>query len=206
MELTKAIALLKDFYANAAGAGATAFSQTHVRQPEQPPIFDAPYTASANAKEKDNIVAFLDVINSDFARLEAETKKSESEAQTDFEETEKEAKADKAAKEADITAKNKEKDEKSGDLTTARHNLELAQSQLDAAMAYYDKLKPSCLTTSTESSHAERVQRRESEIQALKEALAILSGETVPDGYAPDALYSSVDGGNFGWDTPTSSP
>lgn len=204
MELAKAIKVLNDFYAGAAGA--VAALQVSRGREGQPAIFDAPYIGEQNKKSSNNIIAFLDVIVSNFARLESETSGAEKQAAEDHESTQAQAKLDKASKESSITAKNKEKDEKSGDLITAKHNLELAQSQLEAALAYYDKLKPSCLITSTDSSHEERVQRRDSEVQALKEALSILSGETIPDGYAPDALYSGVDGGNFGSDVPTSAP
>jgi len=205
MELNRAITVLQDFYGTAANAVALTSSKFKVSK--QPEIFEAPYTASDNAKNKNNVVAFLEVILSDFARLEAETSATENQAALDHTATAGQALLDKGAKEKLVKAKNIEKTSKSGDLVTARHNLELAQSQLDAALAYYDKLKPSCLTTSTEASSEGRIQRRNAEIQALKEALSILSGETIPDS-APDALYSSVDGGNFASDVsiPTLAP
>merc|ERR1711879_1067653 len=45
-------------------------------------IFDEAY--QGQQKENNNVLAFLDVIASDFSRLETETKKEESAAQTEF--------------------------------------------------------------------------------------------------------------------------
>merc|ERR1719263_1052114 len=99
----------------------------------------------------------------------------------------------KEEKEKEVETKEKEQTEKTEELSTKSDDLEQAQKQLDAALDYYEKLKPSCLNTGV--SFETRVQRREEEIQALKEALEILNGEGVPSG--PDALYSSTQGGNL---------
>ena len=48
------------------------------------------------------------------------------------------------------------------------------QRELQAAMDYYDKLKPSCIETGV--SHEERAARRQEEIESLQEALKILNG------------------------------
>lgn len=106
------------------------------------------------------------------------------------------SKKDKEAKDAEVKTKEKEQLEKTGDLSTKNDDLESAQKQLDAALDYFDKLKPSCVNTAVP--HEERVQRREEEISALKEALEILNGEGVPSG--PDSLYSSTQGGNLAVD------
>jgi hypothetical protein len=53
--------------------------------------------------------------------------------------------------------------------------LEGTQKELDAALAYYDKLKPDCIDSGV--SYEERVARRQEEIESLQEALKILNGE-----------------------------
>merc|ERR1712048_539853 len=82
-ELTKAVAqaltVLKEFYAKAAEA--TAFLQ---QQPEAPEIFDKPYQGMQS--ENGGVVGMLEVIESDFARLEADTKAAEASAQKEYDE------------------------------------------------------------------------------------------------------------------------
>jgi len=56
-------------------------------------------------------------------------------------------------------------------------DLEGTQKELDAALAYFDKLKPSCVDAGV--SYEGRVTRRKEEIQSLQEALRILNGEDI---------------------------
>merc|ERR1719198_1328145 len=58
---------------------------------------------------------------------------------------------------------------RNGEFSTTKKDLKGAQEELDAALAYYDKLKPSCVDAGV--SYEERVKRREAEIQSLQEAL-----------------------------------
>merc|ERR1719199_1208792 len=97
--VAQAVTVLKEFYEKAAEA--TSLIQ---QQPESPEIFDAPYKGMQS--ENGGVVGMLEVIQSDFARLETDTK-------------------------AAVTAK--------------KADLEGTQKELDAALAYYDKLKPSCV-------------------------------------------------------------
>merc|ERR1719271_2155260 len=76
--ITNAIKVLKDFYAKAAKA--TAFTQQASRQqPEVPEIFEGEYKGQQSAKG--GVVGMLEVIESDFARLEADTTSAEAAAQ-----------------------------------------------------------------------------------------------------------------------------
>ena len=69
----QALTVLKEFYAKAAEA--TAFVQ------QKPEIFDSPYKGMG--AEGGGVVGMLEVIESDFARLESDTKASEATAQKD---------------------------------------------------------------------------------------------------------------------------
>mmetsp|Transcript_59817 Transcript_59817/g.129594 ORF Transcript_59817/g.129594 Transcript_59817/m.129594 type:complete len:678 (-) Transcript_59817:45-2078(-) len=171
----EAMKILKEFYAGAASA--TALTQLSGRRqaPEEdaPFVFDGPYKGMQS--EHGGIVGMLEVIQSDFARLEAETSSSEDEAQREFETLIADSEKDTELKETEARHKGFAKDRAVRALNQAKKDLAATQAELDAAMAYYDKLKPSCLDSGAD--YEARVGRREEEIASLKEALVILTGE-----------------------------
>merc|ERR1719510_949011 len=120
----------------------------------------------------------LEVIESDFARLEAETTATEATSQKEHDEFMTDSKVDKASKVKDIEHKTAKKQDETQAHTTKREDLEGTQKELDAALAYFDKLKPSCVDAGV--SHEDRVARRKEEIESLQEALKILNGEELP--------------------------
>jgi len=63
-------------------------------------------------------------------------------------------------------------------LQTTKSTLDKTQTELDAALAYYDKLKPTCVDSGI--SYEDRVARRKEEIQSLTESYKILAGEELP--------------------------
>jgi septation ring formation regulator EzrA len=123
------------------------------------------------------VLGMLEVIQSDFARLEAETQAAEEEASNEYDRFSAESAQDKAVKSTDLTHKDRSKSGKEQDLAETTKDLKATQAELDAALAYYEKLKPSCVDSGL--SYSDRVKRREEEIQSLKEALRILEGEDI---------------------------
>merc|ERR1719421_1569768 len=87
----------------------------------------------------------LEVIESDFARLEAETKASESTSQKEYDEFMTDSQVDKAAKSKDIEHKTSKRQDQEQSLVSKKEDLDGTQKELDAALAYFDKLKPSCV-------------------------------------------------------------
>merc|ERR1719468_570465 len=166
--VAKALSVLKEFYAKAGDA--TALLQ---QQPESPEIFDSPYKGMGG--ENGGVVGMLEVIESDFARLEADTKAAEAAAQKEYDTFMTDSKVDKEGKTTDIEHKTAKKQGESQALTVKRSDLEGTQKELDAALAYFDKLKPSCVDAGV--SYEDRVNRREEEIKSLQDALRILNGE-----------------------------
>merc|ERR1719480_299294 len=162
--VAQALTVLKEFYAKAGDA--TALLQ-------QPEIFDSPYKGMQS--ENGGVVGMLEVIESDFARLEADTKAGEASAQKEYDTFMTDSKVDKEAKSTDIEHKTSKKQDQSQALTVKKDDLEGTQKELDAALAYFDKLKPSCVDSGV--SFEDRVARREDEIKSLKDALRILNGE-----------------------------
>jgi len=168
--VSNAIGVLKDFYAGAESA--TALVQSKAKQPE---VFDEPYKGMGG--ENGGVIGMMEVIQADFARLESETKSSESEASKEYSEFMDDARVDKAQKEKDHEYKSKAHQDQSQALQERKSDLAGTQKELDAALAYYDKLKPDCIAVA--EPYEERVARRKEEIESLQEALRILQGEEV---------------------------
>merc|ERR1719506_950205 len=74
--VAQAVAVLKEFYAKAAEA--TALMQQKGPAEDAPETFDAAYTG--NQDQASGVMGMLEVIQSDFARLESETTAEEAEA------------------------------------------------------------------------------------------------------------------------------
>merc|ERR1719223_2381696 len=121
----------------------------------------------------------LDVISSDFARLSADTKTAEFTAVRDYKAFMYAAKKDKAAKEKDARQHGFELVRTKHALQQNTKELEGTQEMLDAALAYYDKFKPTCWPKASPT-YEERRAKRNEEIQSLKEGLAILETEESP--------------------------
>jgi len=166
--VAQALTVLKDFYAKAGDA--TALLQ---QQPESPEIFESPYKGMQS--ENGGVIGMLEVIESDFARLESETKAAEASQQKEYDTFMTDSKVDKEAKETSIDHKTTKKQDETQALGTKNEDLEGTQKELDAALAYFDKLKPSCVDAGV--SYEDRVARRKEEIESLQEALRILNGE-----------------------------
>merc|ERR1740138_1672305 len=155
--VAKAISVLTEYYSSAS------FVQTK----------EAPEFASNKGDIASTITSMLEVAESDLSKLLAETEAAESSAVTAFEELTQENKVSKGTKMAD--AKSKAQEVKSTDVALSNYKEDKTSltSELDAVLAYLDKLKPQCETKIM--SYAERKAKREAEIEGLKEALTILS-------------------------------
>jgi cell division septum initiation protein DivIVA len=168
--VAQALTVLKEFYEKAGEA--TALLQ---QDPEAPEIFDKPYQGMQ--AENGGVVGMLEVIQSDFARLESDTKAAEATAQKEYDTFMTDSKVDKERKTTDIEHKTAKKQDEEQALTVKSEDLEGTQKELDAALAYFDKLKPSCVDAGV--SYEDRVARRKEEIESLQEALRILNGEDI---------------------------
>jgi septal ring factor EnvC (AmiA/AmiB activator) len=165
--VAQALVVLKEFYAKAAES--TALVQ------RQPDIFDSPYKGMG--AESGGVLGMLEVIESDFARLEAETSSAEATGAKTYDTFMTDSKVDKAQKSTDSEHKAAKKQDQEQALTVKSADLEGTQKELDAALSYYDKLKPSCVDSGV--SYDDRVNRRKEEIESLQEALKILNGESI---------------------------
>merc|ERR1719375_1161653 len=151
--VAQALSVLKEFYAKAAEA--TSFVQ-------QPEVFDEPYKGMGS--ENGGVVGMIEVIQSDFARLESETSAAEAEAQKQYDEFMSDSSVDKAQKTATINHKTGKKQNDEKMLQEKKTDLDGMQKELDASNAYYEKLKPSCVDAGV--SYEDRVARRKEEIES----------------------------------------
>jgi hypothetical protein len=161
-----ALVVLRDFYMSQEGPS---FAQ-------QAPEMKA-YSGMASAKG--GVVGMLEVIVSDFVRLEAETKGAETQAAAEYDSFMRDAKADKLAKHKAEVKTKLEKDQAEFDLSNAEKMLEGVSEELARANDYFERLKPECLEVHV--SYEERVAARKAEIAALKDAYTILDQKTVDE-------------------------
>lgn len=158
-----AVAVMKEFYASQGGA----FLQ------------QAPEMAAYQGMQGENkgVVGMLEVIASDFVRLEAETSANEEQAASEYKEFMEEATANSEAKHKKEVQLKLEKDQTEFEQSQTKKDLEAETVQLAKADEYYESLKPTCLTIHV--SFEERAARRQEEIEALKEAYSVLDGKQV---------------------------
>jgi len=194
----QALQLLKDYYAKAGepieqpapqqGAiqwddralqilsnakGGASLAQAQARVPGAPEMEEGQYSGMANG----GVLGLMEVVQSDFSKVIAETNASEAEAAKAYSQFMADSSQDKAVKSTEQTHKQHEGQRKSSALATAQKDLRITQDELHAAMEYYEKLKPSCEEKVV--TYAEKVAARNAEMDSLKEALEILSGNSV---------------------------
>jgi outer membrane murein-binding lipoprotein Lpp len=169
-----ALQILREFYKKAGGGNALV---------QQTPADDAPASFSNDAYtgqqgSKRGVVDMIEVIHSDFSRLLSDTTSDEQESAREFDTFMEESAKDRELKRLDQLRMSRERTAINGpygSLGSAEKDLKATQGELDAALDYYDKLKPDCIQEGL--SFADRAQRRQEEIDSLNEAYKIISGD-----------------------------
>jgi hypothetical protein len=172
--VAQAIEVLQEFYANASTATALVQRRGDTVQPEAPEIFDSPYKGQQG--ENTGIIGMLEVIQSDFARLEADTTNAEAEAVKAHTEFLNKTELLKAQQEKDIEHFTANRNDQLKLLADSKNDIIGTKKELDAANAYYQVLQGQCIAKSG-NDYEGRAQARQEEIQSLQEALRILKGE-----------------------------
>merc|ERR1740130_983456 len=168
----KATGVLKEFYSANAAAALVQDTGSLKNDMQQAASLD-PYKGQQAGNG--GIMGMLEVILSDFDRLQTETESSENSAASTYEKFMNESNEDVAVKDTEIEHKSNKKDTCSETMAELNKNLKLTQTELDKALDYFDKLKAECVDTKL--SYEDRVQMREEEIVSLQEALKVLAGE-----------------------------
>merc|ERR1719231_1214888 len=159
--------VLKSYYEGA-------FLQTSAKTQSQS---KQPAFGGAKSDTGSSIISVLEVAESDFTRLFAETETAEDEAASAYEKLTEENKISKATKLADAKAKESEIKSLTVQVGHSKEDAASTSSELDAVNEYIDKLRPQCEEKAM--SYEEKKAAREAEISGLKEALEILEGKGV---------------------------
>mmetsp|Transcript_19099 Transcript_19099/g.42223 ORF Transcript_19099/g.42223 Transcript_19099/m.42223 type:complete len:665 (-) Transcript_19099:73-2067(-) len=168
--VTQALEVLKNFYAQ------NAANTDLVQGPAEdaPETFDEPERGQQSAST--GVIGMLEVILSDFTRLQSETSSDEDTAAAEHQKFLDESNEDKALKEQDIETYTAEMERNSHELHDAKNELGDEQAELGTANEYYEDLKTKCVKQPV--SYEERVKQREAEVESLKQALQILGGDS----------------------------
>merc|ERR1719478_1411017 len=156
----KALEVLRGYYGGAA----------FVQQPA------APETHSASTGAGQSIIGVLEVVESDFANNLAKVETEEADGKETYETLTQEYKLSKAKKDQDVKYKTQEftgLDKSIADMSSDR---ETESTELAAVEEYLSKLKDRCIAKP--ETYEQRKQRRDGEINGLKEALSVLENET----------------------------
>merc|ERR1719271_544404 len=183
--LEKALATLKKFYGKASRANQGGY--VSLLQTEQTPAEAAMAAAGTRGKGVGNyegnqaagtgIIGILQIISSDFKRSISMAETAEKDSYTQYAEYNKEAKASMSSKTEGLDNAKDDLKIASGDLVTTLNKLKENQKLLDMSLQALETLRPACVDT--DMSWEEKVARRDAEIQALKDALAVFED---PDG------------------------
>jgi len=173
--VTKAMKILKDFYDNA-----LIQTKTQYKPPKgdasgmtvgdlAPDSFSGDFSGNQDAAV--GIIGQLDVIKSDFEGTIDATKTAEDDAESEFDSYKSDTESDISSKEGDIATKEGEVKSTTGDLADYKDDLHTHTVLKADALSELAKLQPACVDTG--SDYAEKVARREQEIESLKNAYVI---------------------------------
>jgi len=155
--ISQATAILKEFY------------DGHASLLQQVPEMAA-YKGMQSSKG--GVIGMLEVIETDFARLKAETEASEKTAAREYSTFMEESKASKLAKHNEEVKLRLDKDQLEFERSQTQKDLSATQEELARASTFFEYLKPNCLQVHV--NWEERAAHRKEEIESLKEAWRIL--------------------------------
>lgn len=172
--ITKCIIILKGFYGDAAKA-MLQVKASPVAEDTSGPGFSGSYKGAQSGAV--GVISMMQVIQTDFERTIRNTERAEAAALKAFVEFDRQSKAD-------IAAKTMKEELCREDLAKTVHTIKSKMAELedqmgllDSALKQLEELQPMCVDTGM--TYAERKQKREDEIDALKKALCILDPDKV---------------------------
>jgi len=168
--VAQAIEVLQNFYGGASLMQLSSSTKVLSKTKSESDDSDA---TSKQGDAASVIIGILEVAQEDFTNLLAEVQATEDEAAKAYDKLTTENKVSKASKTAEAKGKTSEMKSVTSSVEMAKEDQSSTSQELDAVLAYFDKLKPEC--ESKAMSYEEKKAAREAEIEGLKEALSILS-------------------------------
>jgi hypothetical protein len=176
--VANAVAVLKDFYKSSGAIEKKPYEFLQGAAPvelsDEPSTWDSGYTGVGNpGAQPDGIVAVMEKIGEDFARMEAETKAQEESDQESYQEDMKLSKIEQARRQSEADQKSAEEKrtlEKKASLEAAKKSV---AGELAATQQYHSDLGPACVDG--DSTYEDRKAARKGEIDALKQAQGLLT-------------------------------
>jgi DNA repair exonuclease SbcCD ATPase subunit len=178
--LEKAMATLKKFYGKASRNNQSGYVSLVQTDAEQSPVASDMASAGVSGAQGNyegnqaagqGIIGIMEVIQSDFKRSIEMAETSEKESYEQYASFDKEAKASLSEKERGLENAKDDLKIASGDLVATLNKLKDNQKLLDMSLQALETLRPACVDTGM--SWEEKVKRRDAEIAALKDALAV---------------------------------
>jgi len=166
--LKAALGVLNDFYAKKASAS---FAQK--QEPVGPPP-PAGFDEYKNNAASGGVISMIEQIISDAKAMESEAIRSEEDAQKAYEDFVKETNNSIEAKSRDIVNKSEQKAKAETDLVETKENKEAVLLELEQLSNYNAQLHQSC--DFVQKNFDLRQTARDEEVEALRQAKAILSG------------------------------
>jgi len=166
--LTAALGVLQDFYGK--GGSAALIQKQEPVGPPPPPGFEAYKNNAASG----GVMQLIQQIISDAKAMEAETIRAEEDAQKAYEDFVKETNNSIEAKSRDIVNKSEEKAKAETDLVRAKEDKDAVMLELEQLSNYNAELHQSC--DFVLKNFDLRQTARDEEVEALRQAKAILSG------------------------------
>jgi len=174
--IKQALEVLSHFYGEAAKA---TVEEGFVQQPsvddDAPDAgFDGAYTGAQGSST--GIVGMMEVILGDFERTISDTEELEASQKKEFVDYERETQVSIGTKESALTATSDELTATEDTIAADEKEMKTQMELFDAAVETWEKLLPGCVADPG-MSYEERVERREAEINALKDAYCILDNK-----------------------------
>jgi DNA repair exonuclease SbcCD ATPase subunit len=174
--IKQALEILSHFYGEAAQATVEeGFMQQPSVEDDAPDAgFDGAYTGAQGSST--GIVGMMEVILGDFERTISDTTELDASQKKEFVDYERETQVSISVKQSALTATSDELTETQEEIASDLNEMRTQQGLFDTKTKEWEELLPGCVADPG-MGYAERVERREIEIQALKDAYCILDNK-----------------------------